>query len=104
MLNHRLRNLHNHMDLRSYTENLPHGGMAELARRCGITPVYLSQLAAKQDGRVPSATLASVIERETGKSVTRQELRPDWKAIWPELKPLKTPAAPEQAAEAKAEA
>jgi len=79
------------MDLRTYTSSLPHGGMAELARECGISPIYLSQLAAKQDGRVPGPVLAGVIERATKKAVTRQDLRPDdyW-LIWPELKAPKT--------------
>lgn len=93
MLNHRLRSLHNRMNLRTYTDNLPHGGMAELARKCGISPIYLSQLAARQDGRVPGPVLAGVIERATGGKVSRAELRPDdyW-LIWPDLKAPK-PAA-----------
>ncbi|HEY8880383.1 MAG TPA: YdaS family helix-turn-helix protein [Roseateles sp.] len=87
------------MDLRKYTSELPHGGMAELARKCGISPIYLSQLAARQDGRVPGPVLAGVIERATAGVVTRQELRPDdWALIWPELtkKRLKGKPAEEQ--------
>ena len=60
--------------------------MSDFAAACDITPVYLSQLAAKLDGRAPSAELCVVIERATGAQVTRRDLRPsDWGDIWPEL-------------------
>lgn len=74
------------MDLRTYTNSLPRGGMSELAQRLGVSPIYLSQIAARQDGRVPSPTLCVDIEVATGKEVKRQDLRPDdWHRIWPEL-------------------
>ncbi len=74
------------MNLRQYTEQMPRGGVAAFAGRLGIKPVYLSQLAARQDGRVPSPALCVLIERETGGDVRRWDLRPDdWRAIWPEL-------------------
>lgn len=73
------------MDLRSYLNGLPRGGAANFAGRIGVTPVYLSQLASKQDGREPSPALCVVIERETDRQITRQELRSDWQSIWPEL-------------------
>ncbi len=74
------------MDLRTYTDKLPHGEMAKFAARCGITPIYLSQLAAKQDGRVPSPKLCNVMVRASSGALTRQELRPDdyWEQ-WPDL-------------------
>lgn len=73
------------MNLRSYLDGLPRGGAANFARRIGVSTVYLSQLAAKQDGRKPSPELCVVIERETDRQVTRPEMREDWQAIWPEL-------------------
>jgi len=73
------------MKLRAYLDSLPRGGVAEFAGRIGISAVYLSQLAAEQDARVPSEKLCVKIERESRGAVPRQEQRPDWKEIWPEL-------------------
>lgn len=74
------------MKLRAYIDTLPRGGIAEFAGKVGISPIYLSQLAATQDGRVPSAELCVSIERLTDGIVSREELRPNdfWK-IWPDL-------------------
>lgn len=74
------------MKLRTYLNSLPRGGVSDFAGRIGVSPVYLSQIAAEQDGRVPSPALCVVIEREAQGAVTRKDLRPsDWRAIWPEL-------------------
>lgn len=73
------------MDLRSYLDSLPRGGVTTFAGRCGISTVYLSQISTKQDGREPSPALCVVIERESAGVVTRPELRDDWASIWPEL-------------------
>lgn len=74
------------MKLRTYLDGLPRGGITEFAGVIGISSVYLSQLAAEQDGRVPSPELCLTIETATKRTVTRQELRPNdfWK-IWPDL-------------------
>ena len=81
------------MNLRNYLDSGPRGFATELASRLGITVVYLSQLASKQDGRVPSPALCLSIERATKKQVTRQELRPeDFWLIWPDLKAPKVVA------------
>ncbi len=82
------------MTLRTYLDGLPRGGIAEFARRIGVSPVYLSQVAAGQDGREASPALCVVIERESVGAVPRQDLRRDWQAIWPEL----ATAEPEQKA------
>ena len=76
------------MKLRSYLDGLARGGVAELATLLGISPIYLSQLAARQDGREPSPELALSVERATGGDVTRRDLRPDdyW-LIWPDYQP-----------------
>ena len=78
------------MDLRTYCDQLPPGGMSAFAGDLGITPVYLSQLAARQNGREPSPALCVAIERATDLIVRRWDLRPsDWSLIWPELIGLK---------------
>ena len=83
-----LRNLHIKMNLRTYLDSLPRGGVGQFARRVGVSTVYLSQIASGQDGRQPSPRLAVVIERESSGTVTRQEMFPnDWQSIWPELAP-----------------
>ena len=86
------------MKLRKYLDERPRGGITEFAEKSKISPIYLCQLAAEQDDRVPSAELCVVIERESGKIVTRQELRPkDWHLIWPELIATEgAPAVPEK--------
>lgn len=84
------------MKLRTYLDTLPRGGVSEFAARIGVSPVYLSQIAAEQDGRVPSPALCVVIEREAQGVVTRKDLRPsDWRAIWPELIPTPKKQAPQ---------
>jgi DNA-binding transcriptional regulator YdaS (Cro superfamily) len=99
MLRHLLRRLHTEMDLKAYTEKLPHGGTTALAERLGISRVYLSQLSARQRGREPSPELCVQIEIATEHAVHRWDLRPDdWHRIWPELiaadgAPVVTPVA-----------
>ena len=74
------------MNLRAYLDTLPRGGIADFAGKISITPVYLSQLAAGQDGREPSPQLCLLIDRESGGKVTRKDLRPtDYASIWPDL-------------------
>lgn len=87
MLRPNLRKVHmSTYTLRTYLDDLPRGGIAELATKLGISNVYLLQLAARQDGRKPSPELCVQIEQVTDGKVGRRELRPDdWRAIWPEL-------------------
>ena len=74
------------MNLRAFLDSLPRGGSAEFARKADCSTVYLSQLAARQNGREPSPELCVVIERESSYQVRRWDLRPnDWHLIWPEL-------------------
>ena len=74
------------MKLKTYFDGLPRGSAADLASALSIHPVYLSQIARNDGGRVPSAELAVAIERATSGAVTRKDLRPDdWHLIWPEL-------------------
>lgn len=87
MLRSELRKSHNKtMNLRSFLDTLPRGGIAEFAAKVKISPIYLSQLAAGQDNRVPSPELCVVLEVKTEGVVRRWDLRPsDWWLIWPEL-------------------
>ena len=56
----------------------------ELAQRCGIADAYLYQILSGR--REASPELCVVVERESEKQITRQQLRPnDWRRIWPEL-------------------
>lgn len=81
------------MNLRSFLESLPRGGVTEFAAKCGKSTVYLLQLAARQGGREGSPELCVVIERQTNYQVRRWDLRPhDWHLIWPEL--IGKPGAP----------
>lgn len=74
------------MDLKTYTKALPHGGVAALADKLGVTAVYLSQLSARQDDRAPSPELCVKVEAATDRAVMRWDSRPkDWHRIWPEL-------------------
>lgn len=92
MLAAMLRTLHN-QTLRDYLDKLPRGGIALFATKLGISTVYLSQLAARQDGREPSPELCVQIEVLSGRDVRRWSLRPDdWHRIWPEL--IGQPGAP----------
>lgn len=86
MLGPKLRGVHTKMDLKTYTNQLPRGGVAALAERLGTSTVYLSQLSARQNGREPSPELCVQIESATDCAVMRWDLRPsDWHLIWPEL-------------------
>ena len=71
------------MDLRTYLRTLPPDDARAFAARCGTTRGSLRNI---EYGFRPCATdLAVNIERESGRLVTRQELRPDWADHWPEL-------------------
>jgi DNA-binding transcriptional regulator YdaS (Cro superfamily) len=89
------------MDLKAFLASLPRGGSSSFAREVGISPIYLSQLAARQDGREAKPELCVVIERKSGWQVRRWDLRPeDWRRIWPEL--IEAPGAPPAAEPATA--
>lgn len=101
MLRSSLRRVHTHrMDLKTYTNSLPHGGVAALAAELGVSSVYLSQLSARQRGREPSPELCVLIEAASERAVMRWDTRPDdWHRIWPEL--IGADGAPEVVSEAQ---
>lgn len=59
------------------------GNGKTLADKLGISLSNLSQIAHNSESTAPTRCVA--IERATGGAVTRQELRSDWREIWPEL-------------------
>lgn len=78
------------MKLKAFLESLPRGGRAAFATKIGIQPVYLAQLAAELNERVPSPELCVLIERASDTQVMRWDLRPkDWFRIWPEIEQQK---------------
>lgn len=90
------------MELRPYLDTLPRGGIADIARKLGISTIYLHQLAAGQAGRLPSPELCVRMERLMP-DVSRRDLRPhDWHLIWPELITKQFPAPAQPAAPAAA--
>lgn len=69
------------MNLKNYLANTTQSAFAE---KVGVSPGMIHQWA--NGIRPVSAEQCVVIERVTGGTVTRQELRPDdWHLIWPEL-------------------
>ncbi len=60
------------------------GRAVSVARRCGLTSAFLSQIA--RGVRPAPAERCAAIERATEGAVRRWDLRPaDWHLIWPEL-------------------
>nr|WP_258397378.1 helix-turn-helix domain-containing protein [Paraburkholderia unamae] len=57
----------------------------DFAHRCGTTYAFLRNVMYGQ--RIAGEKLCVRIERESGGAVTRQDLRRDWREIWPELDP-----------------
>jgi DNA-binding transcriptional regulator YdaS (Cro superfamily) len=70
------------MTLSEYIKAQRGNGKA-LADKLGISLSSLSQIAHDSKGTSPARCVA--IESFTGGAVTRKELRPDWREIWPEL-------------------
>ena len=67
----------------AYLNSLDKPGRADFAARCGTSEGYMRKArSAKQKFR---CELCVAIERESGGSVTRKDLRDDWAAVWPEL-------------------
>lgn len=72
------------MNLIDHLKTMDRASREGLASRCKTTLGHLQNVAY---GYKPcSPELAVSIEQESGRAVTRQELRPaDWPRIWPEL-------------------
>jgi DNA-binding transcriptional regulator YdaS (Cro superfamily) len=70
------------MDLKTYLSPMSAEQRKDFATRCGASRGHIQNVAY---GKKCDAVLAAAIERESGGAVTRQELRADWQAIWPEL-------------------
>jgi DNA-binding transcriptional regulator YdaS (Cro superfamily) len=62
------------------------GALNALAAALGCHPAQIRQWkSTAKTKRMPGAAYCVSIEKHTAGAVTRQELRPDWQAIWPEL-------------------
>lgn len=71
------------MNLKTYLATLDAEERERFASKCGTTRGHLQNIAY---GCRPCATEIAVrIEQLSKKKVTRQELRKDWQAHWPEL-------------------
>jgi DNA-binding transcriptional regulator YdaS (Cro superfamily) len=71
------------MDLKTYLFSLSVEDREAFAKKCGTSRFHLQNAAY---GKPINAKLAVAIERESKRKVTRQEMFPDFKSIWPELK------------------
>lgn len=68
------------MDLQTFFKTT--GSRQELAKRLGVSPNYLWQIAVRNQDRKPSVGLAKRIYAETLGVVTLESLRPDvWGAV-----------------------
>lgn len=70
------------MDLKTYLSPMSVDDREAFAVACGTTRGHLQNV---MYGKTCAPALATAIERESGRAVTRKELRADWAAIWPEL-------------------
>lgn len=65
----------------NYTSHRP--SVKRLAEAVGVTSGFICQI--KSGEKQCPEKLAVAIERATGGAVTRKDLRPDWRELWPEL-------------------
>lgn len=80
------------MQLREHLKQLSREDRAAMAVRCGTTLGHLTNVSYGYKECGPA--LAVAIEIDTGRTVTRRDLRPgDWERIWPELADQGAPAA-----------
>lgn len=71
------------MELNTYLCAVPSLERGKFADSCATSWGHLKNVALGY--RPCSPALAVLIEAKSNKAVTRQELCPDWQAIWPEL-------------------
>lgn len=72
------------MELRQYLNGMAFDEQADFSKRCKTSVGYLRKAISTNQSLGPALCVS--IERESGRQVTRQELRPnDWESLWPEL-------------------
>jgi DNA-binding transcriptional regulator YdaS (Cro superfamily) len=71
------------MNLKAYLSSLDPEKRERFAANCGTTKGHLQNIA--YGFRTCATDIAVSVERESKGVVTRQELREDWAAHWPEL-------------------
>lgn len=73
------------MNLQDYFSTPGSLTMTELRTAIGVKhDAQIRQWRYGYAGRIPSPNNAVAIEKATGGAVTRRDLRPDWREIWPE--------------------
>ena len=70
------------MDLKTFLSSMSVAEREVFALRCGTTRGHMQNVSY---GKPCAPALATAIELHSKRQVTRQELRKDWKQIWPEL-------------------
>ena len=77
------------MQFKKFFFDLTPEARKEFAANVGTSVGHLTNYSYGYTPLAPAVCVS--IERESGKKVTRQELRPDdWKSIWPELLPARS--------------
>lgn len=71
------------MDLKTFLFSLSVEARVAFAQKCDTSRYHLQNVA--YGSKPISARLAVAIEQNSGGAVTRQEMVPDFKSIWPEL-------------------
>lgn len=66
-----------------YMNGLSAEERTDLAEQAGTTVGYIKK--AHHAGQLLNPKTCVAIEQSTAGAVTRQELRPDWQEIWPEI-------------------
>ena len=81
------------MELKTYLNGLPdEAARKSFADLCGTTLGHMRNCV-YMDGKQLHPAVCVLVERHSEFAVTRQELRSDWPAIWPELDCKAKPAA-----------
>lgn len=71
------------MNLKQYIFSLPPAERQAIAVRCDTSAKHLQNCA--YGYKTLDAATCVALERESGKAVTRKDMRADWQLIWPEL-------------------
>lgn len=71
------------MDLKTYLSPMSAETRDEFAQRCGTTKGHLQNV--MYGSKTLDVKACVLVELESDGQVTRQELRSDWRALWPEL-------------------
>lgn len=79
------------MNLKDYIFSLAPTERRAFAERCNTSAEHLMNCA--YGYKQLSFATCVLVERESDKAVTRQEMRADWRDVWPELDPVTSESA-----------